>query len=80
MHLQPCRPRPRPRRAFTALISTRASPCPPRHWKAAGVDAPAGNWAGDKGWGCGMGLALTIAAQSGANVLTDPLSFPTAVQ
>jgi tungstate transport system substrate-binding protein len=42
-----------------------------RYWRAAGIDAPAGNVAGYKECGCGMGPALNIASQADAYVLTD---------
>ena len=42
-----------------------------RHWKAAGIDAPAGKVQGYKECGCGMGPALNIAASANAYVLAD---------
>ena len=42
-----------------------------RYWKDAGVDAPAGRFAGYKECGCGMGPALNIASSLDAYALTD---------
>lgn len=42
-----------------------------RYWKAAGIDAPAREFANYKACGCGMGPALNIAASSNAYVLSD---------
>ena len=42
-----------------------------RYWKAAGVEAPKGAYAGYQECGCGMGPALNIAASSNAYVLAD---------
>jgi tungstate transport system substrate-binding protein len=42
-----------------------------RHWKAAGIGAPAGKLAGYKACGCGMGPALNMAASMNAYVLAD---------
>lgn len=42
-----------------------------RHWKAAGVDAPAQVVKGYKACGCGMGPALNIASSMNAYVLAD---------
>jgi tungstate transport system substrate-binding protein len=42
-----------------------------RYWKAANVDIAAAKPANYKECGCGMGLALNIAAQSNAYALTD---------
>jgi len=42
-----------------------------RYWKAAGVEAPAKDFAGYKECGCGMGPALNIAASTNGYALTD---------
>ncbi|ABM95177.1 putative exported protein [Methylibium petroleiphilum PM1] len=42
-----------------------------RYWKAAGIEAPKGTYAGYQECGCGMGPALNIAASSNAYVLAD---------
>ncbi|MBN9206479.1 substrate-binding domain-containing protein [Methylibium petroleiphilum] len=42
-----------------------------RYWKAAGIEAPKGAYAGYQECGCGMGPALNIAASSNAYVLAD---------
>lgn len=42
-----------------------------RYWKTAGIDVGAGNPAGYKECGCGMGPALNIASSTNAYVLAD---------
>jgi tungstate transport system substrate-binding protein len=42
-----------------------------RYWKAAGIEAPKGGFAGYEECGCGMGPALNIASSSNAYVLAD---------
>ena len=42
-----------------------------RYWKMAGLDSPAGKFAGYKECGCGMGPALNMASATDAYVLAD---------
>jgi tungstate transport system substrate-binding protein len=42
-----------------------------RYWKQAGLDSPAGRYAGYKECGCGMGPALNMAAATDGYVLAD---------
>ena len=42
-----------------------------RYWKTAGLDSPAGKFAGYKECGCGMGPALNMASATDAYVLAD---------